>query len=211
MSSFKPQHHTTPVRPSPRRDRRRLLWIAGIAGVVAVALGLAAGLTIIDNSGGTDAGSVAATRTAGHDGHMDETLPLGYRLKGETSPMGGEVIETPGSRGGTATAGGVIVTDGADIAMGRVPLAFAVNPTWHLRNTSDQPVSLGQPKVTVVKGCCPADPVLGITTLAPGAETTLQFPTQMHPGMDGDHLFRIAVPVVGTTDAVLVSVAGDFR
>ena len=210
MSSFKPQHHTTPVRASRRRDRHRLLWMVGIAGVVAVALGLAAGVTIVDNNGGTDTGSVAATGTAGHDGHMDETLPPGYRLTGEISPMGGKVIETPGSRAGTAAAGGVIVTDGADITMGHVPLAFAVNPTWHLRNTSDIPVTLGQPKVTVVKGCCPADPMLGTTTLAPGAETTLQFPTQMHPGMDGDHLFRLTVPVSGATDPLVVSVAGDF-
>jgi hypothetical protein len=205
MSSFRPQHHTTAVHPSRRRNRRRLLWIAGVVGVVAVALGLAVGLTIVDNKSGT----VTATSTA-HDGHMDETLPPGYALTGEVNPMGGKVIETPGTRAGTAAAGGVIVTDGADIAMGHIPLAFAVNPTWHLRNTGTQAVTLGQPKVTVVKGCCPADPVLGTTTLAPGAETTLQFPTQMHPGMDGDHLFRLAVPVSGATDPVIVSVAGDF-
>ena len=210
MSSFKPQHHTTPVRASRRHDRRRLLWIVGITGVAAVALGLAAGLTIVANNGGTDTGSVAAAGTAGHDGHMDETLPPGYRLTGQISPMGGKVIATPGTRTGTAAAGGVIVTNGADITMGHIPLAFAVNPTWHLRNTSDNPVTLGQPKVTVVKGCCPADPMLGTTTLAPGAETTLQFPTQMHPGMDGDHLFRLTVPVSGATDPLVVSVAGDF-
>ena len=209
MSTFKPQHHTASVRSSRRRDRRRLVWIVGLAGVVAVALGLAAGLTIVDN-GGTDAGTVAATGAAGHDGHMDETLPPGYKLTGDLSPMGGKIIETPGTRAGTAAAGGVIVTDGADIAMGHIPRAFAVKPTWHLRNTSSQPVTLGQPKVTVVKGCCPADPMLGATTLAPGAETTLQFPTQMHPGMDGDHLFRLAVPVSSATDPLIVTVAGDF-
>ena len=204
MSSFKPQHHTAPVRRP--RPRRRLLWTVGVLGVVAVAVGLTAGLTIADNSGTT----VAATDTAGHGGHMDETLPPGYRLTGEISPMGGQVIETPGTRAGTAAAGGVTVTDGADITMGHIPLAFAVNPTWHLRNTSDQTVTLGQPKVTVVTGCCPAEPMLGTTTLAPGAETTLQFPTQMHPGMDGDHLFRLAVPIGGATDPLTVSVAGDF-
>ena len=206
MSSFRPPHHPALIRSSRRRDRRRLTWIVGVAGAVAIALGLAAGLTIVD----FNADTVAATGTAGHAGHMDETLPPGYKLTGEISPMGGKVIATPGTRAGTAAAGGVIVTDSADITMGHVPLAFAVNPTWHLRNTNEVPVALGPPKVTVVKGCCPADPVLGATTLAPGAETTLQFPTQMHPGMDGDHLFRLAVPVSSATDPLIMSVAGDF-
>ena len=47
--------------------------------------------------------------------------------------------------------------------------------------------------------------------LAPGERTTLRFPLQMHPGMDGDHLFRIQVPVEGAADPLVVSVAGDFR
>lgn len=207
MSSFKPQHHS-PVRASRRRqDRRRLLWIVAFAGVVAVALGLAAGLTIVET--GSNTGAPASAGAAAHQ-DMDQTLPAGYKLTGQVSPMGGKVIETPGTRAGTAAAGGVVVTDGADISMGHIPLAFAVNPIWHLRNISDHAVTLGQPKVTVVRGCCPADPLLGTTTLAPGAETTLQFPTQMHPGMDGDHLFRLAVPVSGATDPLVVSVAGDF-
>jgi hypothetical protein len=206
MSSFNPHHHTCSLRRARRRARRRLLWVVGVLGALAVAIGLSAVLTTADDSGST----VASTGASGHAGHMDETLPPGYRLTGTVSPMGGQVIETPGTRAGAAAAGGVIVTDGADITMGHIPLAFAVNPTWHLRNTSDQPVTLGRPKVTVVKGCCPAEPVLGATTLAPGAETTLQFPTQMHPGMDGDHLFRLAVPISGATDPLTVSVAGDF-
>ena len=204
MSSFKPHHQVPPTRRR-RHNRRRLAVFIGVLSTVAIALGITAGLLIADGPTETTA-SVAAS---GGD-HMDSTLPPGYRLTGAVGPMGGKVLETPGTRAGTASAGGVEVTDGADIAMGHIPLAFAVNPTWHLRNTSEHPVTLGQPKVTVVRGCCPADPVLGATTLAPGAETTLQFPTQMHPGMDGDHLFRLAVPVDDSPAPLTVSVAGDF-
>ena len=205
MSSFKPHHQIPANRRRNRSGRRRLAVIVGVLSVVAVAIGITAGVLIA----GQPADKTASTVASGHD-HMDGTLPPGYRLTGDVGPMGGKVLETPGTRAGTASAGGVEVTDGADIAMGHIPLAFAVNPTWHLRNTTDHVVTFGQPKVTVVKGCCPADPVLGATTLAPGAETTLQFPTQMHPGMDGDHLFMLAIPVGDSPASLTVSVAGDF-
>jgi hypothetical protein len=122
--------------------------------------------------------------------------------------MGGPVLETPGTASGTATAGGVVV-EGAALAMGRIPLAYAVNPTWTLTNTSPAPVTLGKPQLEIVKGCCPGELTLGAATLAPGEQTTLAFPLQMHPGMDGDHLFRIAVPV--DDEPLVLSVAGDFR
>jgi hypothetical protein len=198
MASSKP-HAQTAIRKR-RSRRRRLGVIAAVAAVAAIVVGVLVGRALTDDR---PTPSVAA---AGHGGE----LPPGYRLTGEMSPMGGPVIETPGTRSGEASAGGVVVTDGSDIAMGHVPLAYAVNPTWHLRNAGDQPVTLGTPKVTVVKGCCPAEPILGATALAPGEETTLEFPTQMHPGMDGDHLFRLAIPVSGAAEPLVVSVAGDF-
>lgn len=205
MSSFRP-HHQASRPPSRRRAgrRRRTALLAALASG-AIAIGVTIGLAIT----GEPAGDTAATPGGGHE-HPDGDLPPGYRLTGEVGPMGGQVLETPGTRGGSASAGGVVVTDGADIDMGHIPLAYAVVPTWHLRNSGSEPVTLGQPKVTVVKGCCPSDPVLGTTTLAPGAETTLAFPTQMHEGMDGDHLFRLSVPVSGAGEPLVVSVAANF-
>jgi hypothetical protein len=204
MSSFKPHHQATVPTRRHRRSPRRVGAILAAGSLIAVAVGVFVGLALTADGGGR--GLVTSSSERGHD----SALPPGYALTGQISPMGGQIIETPGSRSGTASAGGVTVTDGAHIAMGRIPLAYAVNPTWHLRNTTDQPVALGQPKVTVVEGCCPAEPMLGARMLAPGAETTLQFPTQMHPGMDGAHLFRLMVPVGASGDPLVVSVSGDF-
>lgn len=201
MSSFKP--HRSNVRAhgstkhAPRRARALIAAGVGLATAIAISLGV-----VVTDGAGT------STAMPTHD-NGDRSLPRGYRLSGEIGPMGGQVLETPGTRSGTASAGGVVV-DGADLVMGHIPLAYAVNPTWQLRNSSEQTVTLGRPKVAVVKGCCPADPILGATTLAPGEETTLQFPTQMHPGMDGDHLFRLTVPVGESGAPLSVSVSGDF-
>lgn len=193
-----------------RRQRRRNRWIAAGVTTLAIVILVVVGRSVVERSTNETASPTDAATAApvGHD--MNAALPPGYELTGAVGPMGGKVLKTPGTRSGDAAAGGVVVTDGADIVMGHIPLAFAVDPTWHLQNTSDHAVTLGQPKVTVVKGCCPAEPILGTTTLAPGADTTLQFPTQMHPGMDGDHLFRLAVPVSGSGEPLVVSVAGDF-
>jgi hypothetical protein len=208
MSSFNPHHRFTGSSPSRGRRRGRTALIVGAAVAAVAAVGLTLGLAA--GQGGTPTAASPSTSADPHAGQHGAVLPPGYKLSGEQGPMGGQVIETPGTRSGSAAAGGIVITDGADIAMGHIPLAFAVDPTWHLRNTSDHPVTLGTPKVAVVKGCCPADPQLGASALAPGEETTLRFLTQMHPGMDGDHLFRITVPVSDASEPLTVSVAGDF-
>lgn len=194
---------------SPGRARRggasRAQAVMAIAAMGAVALAIA--LSLGGNRPATTAAPVAAG--GGHAGHLDATVPPGYRLTGEVTAMGGRVIEPPAARSGTSAAGGVVV-DGSDVALGHVPLAFAVMPTWQLRNTTDQVVTLGPPKVTVLKGCCPSDAVLGTATLAPGAETTLSYASQMHPGMDGEHLFRLSVPVAGTNEVLTLTVAAHF-
>ena len=38
---------------------------------------------------------------------------------------------------------------------------------------------------------------MGATTLSPGNKTSVSLTMMMHPGMDGPHLFRIALPVEG--------------
>lgn len=109
---------------------------------------------------------------------------------------------------GTAIAGDVIV-DGAEVAMGDVPLDVTVTPTWTLTNTGQTTVTLGDPHATVNEGCCPGPLSFDRTDLAPGASATLSFPLQMHPGMDGAHDFDIHVPV--DDDAILtLGVTGNF-
>lgn len=192
-------HQADRLRRQATRRRRRM------TGLGVVLAGATIAVTAALTGGGRDPeGSVTAA------GEHQGSLPAGYRLSGETNPMGAPVLVTPGTRQGTATAGSV-VADGADIAMGRIPLAYAVTPTWELVNRGEVPVTLGRPKAEVVRGCCPGELSLGAATLAPGERTTLRFPLQMHPGMDGDHLFRIQIPVEGAGDPLVVSVAGDFR
>lgn len=113
---------------------------------------------------------------------------------------------------GVASAGGVEV-QGSDVHLGRVPLNTTVEPTWTLVNTGSAPVALGQPHADVIEGCCPGPLSVDTTELAPGASTTLRFPLQMHPGMDGAHDFDVHVPVATATgeQAVLtVGVDGFF-
>ena len=183
------------------RRQHRLSWAfaaLAVAGTAAITATLAGGGSTTTADDGVHAGH-----------HPTSATPAGYQLTGETSPMGAPVLAPPGTRSGTAQAGGVTV-EGADIRMGHIPLAYGVNPTWQLVNVGDRPVTLGKPQLDIVKGCCPGQIALGSTTLAPGARTTLQFPLQMDPGMDGDHLFRIAVPVDGSSTPLVLSVAGDF-
>lgn len=171
--------------------RHRSLLIASFVG-----LALATGITV---AGLADAGSEDSS------GGLDRT--------GELNAMGMPVVETPGSGAGTAEAVGVVVED-ASWELGQVPLNVAVRPTWTLRNTSDQPVTLGEPHPEVREGCCPGPATLGSRTLAPGDATTLTFELSMHPGMDGPHDLGVHVPVddgTGTGQLLTLDVSGDFR
>ena len=117
---------------------------------------------------------------------------------------------TPGfAASGTATTGGVSVT-GSEIAMGAVPLNVTVTPTWTLTNTGTSTVVLGEPHASVNEGCCPGPLTLDQIELVPGASTTLTFPLQMHPGMDGPHDFDIHIPVDGPDTVLTLGVTGTF-
>lgn len=111
---------------------------------------------------------------------------------------------------GTAFAADLLV-DGAEIAMGNVPLNVTVSPTWTITNTGADTVTLGKPHASVIEGCCPGPLLLADTTLPPGASTTLTFPLQMHAGMDGPHDFDIHIPVSDDPNVVLtLGVTGHF-
>lgn len=129
--------------------------------------------------------------------------------------MGVPVIETPGSPTGTKVSGGVTL-EPATWALGRVPLNVAVRPTWTIRNTGTQPLTLGAARAEIRKGCCPGQiSVSGATTVAPGETTRLTLELSTHPGMDGAHDMDVVVSVTygdGTTGAAIIAdVTGDFR
>jgi hypothetical protein len=125
---------------------------------------------------------------------------------GAPAPRNG-VNAAPPATSGTARAGGIEV-EGALIALGDVPLDTTVTPTWTLRNTGDRTVVLGMPHIQVVQGCCPGEAVYADPELAPGEETTLEFPLMMHEGMDGPHHFSLHVPVGSET--IELQVTGNF-
>jgi hypothetical protein len=171
--------------------RHRSVLIVSIVGLV-----LATGITTAVLA---DAGSKNSI------GALDRT--------GELNAMGMPVVETPGSGAGRAEAAGVVV-EGASWELGQVPLNVAVRPTWTLRNSSDRPVILGEPRPEVREGCCPGPVTLGTRTLAPGEAMTLTFELSMHPGMDGPHDLGVHVPVdggTGTGQLLTLDVSGDFR
>jgi hypothetical protein len=146
-------------------------------------------------------------------GAGDSNRVSGLERTGEMNAMGMPVVATPGAGTGTSEAAGVVVED-ASWALGQVPLNVAVRPSWTLRNTSDQTVTLGEPHPEVREGCCPGPATLGSRSLAPGASTTLTFELSMHPGMDGPHDLGLHVPVddgSGADTYLTLDVTGDFR
>lgn len=183
----------TKIRSTERRRAHHRTWLVATFATVLV-LG-AAGAAIAINASRGSSGTT-------------------YDRTGETNAMGMPVIETPGTPSGTATAAGVTATP-SSWALGRVPLNVAVRPTWMLENTGTDTITIGEPHVEINEGCCPGPfTVQGSGTLTPGAAAGLTFELSMHPGMDGMHDMTVHVPVQhadGTTDALALSVTGDFR
>ena len=173
-----------------RRDRRVTRGLTAV-GVLIAAFPLYA--------------TVVALSTP-RESRFDDNLP---------NPMGGPARTAPGDASGEIALGGLQV-EGADVQMGEVALGVTYVPGWELTNPTDTAVSfvVGQPQV--LEGCCPS-PVyadgelnqLGQTLTVPaGDQLLLQFPLQMHPGMDGPH--HLAVPLVSGDEQTAVHVTGDF-
>lgn len=198
---------TTKTRKPTRRAKQRAgdnLIAIGLVVSIVVLVGAVAGIVINSRGssppvGGTDAGSAQAVTS--------ELAPTG-----EVSAMGAPVVETPGYASGTAQVGGITV-QGANWAMGQVPLDVAVRPFWTLTNTGAAEVSLGEPEAQVRAGCCPGPFALGTTTLGPGESTVLTFELAMHEGMDGWHDMGVYVPIEGQDGEqwLELNVTGDFR
>ncbi len=183
----------THIRSGDRRRTRRRNWLVGTVATIAIVGGA----------------SVAIARA------LSDTSSKGaYVQTGESNSMGMQVIETPGSSTGTASATGITATPSA-WALGRVPLDVAVRPTWTMMNTGTDSVTIGEPHVQINQGCYPGPfTVSSASTLAPGAEAVLTFELSMHPGMDGAHDMTVHVPVQhpdGSIDTLTLSITGDFR
>lgn len=159
------------------------------------------------------AGAVAVALAVGDKKQGDSaSAGVSGAAKGSANAMGMPYAQTPGEGTGSAAAGGVVV-DGAKWHLGSVPLNVAVLPTWTLRNTGTDAVTIGEPSPEILEGCCPGPFVLGTHTLAPGSSTTLSFEMSMHAGMDGPHDVLVHVPLTagGSDETLTVEVTGDFQ
>lgn len=150
--------------------------------------------------------AVVVSFSAPNQSRFDDTLP---------NPMGGPARTAPGEATGDITLAGLQI-EGAEVQMGDVALGVTYVPGWQVTNPTSNPVTfaIGQPQV--VEGCCPgpvyADGELTEIgqefTVPAGASVLLQFPLQMHAGMDGPH--HLAVPLAADGEQAAVHVAGNF-
>lgn len=131
------------------------------------------------------------------------------------NPMGGPALTAPGQASGQTKLGALTI-DGTEIAMGDVELGVAYVPAWDVANPTGSDVSfvVGQPQV--LEGCCPG-PVYADgqptqagqqLTVPAGGTLRLQFPLQMHPGMDGPH--HLTIPLAAGDQQTQVHVTGNF-
>ena len=182
---------TSPNRQQLARREQRIMRGLAAAGV-SIAAFLVYALVV----------SFATPR----ESRFDDTLP---------NPMGGPAHTAPGEATGEADLAGLTIA-GVDVAMGEVALGVTYVPGWTVTNPTDTTVTfiVGQPEV--IEGCCPgpvyADGELTQAgqelTVGPGDELLLQFPLQMHPGMDGPH--HLAIPLVSGDEQAAMHVTGNF-
>jgi hypothetical protein len=153
------------------------------------------------------AGIIASVATPGAEqATFDSTLP---------NPMGGPARAAPGEASGEVTFAGLAVAD-AEIAMGDVALGVTYVPGWEVTNPTDREVTFAAGQPQILEGCCPgpvyADGELTQVgqelTVPPGGSVLLQFPLQMHRGMDGPH--HLAIPLVADGEEAAVHVSGNF-
>lgn len=150
--------------------------------------------------------ALVVSLSAPRESRFDATLP---------NPMGGPARTAPGDASGDTTFAGLQVTR-VDVQMGEVALGVTYVPGWQITNPTDTAVTflVGQPQV--LEGCCPgpvfADGKLTQAgqelTVPPGDELLLQFPLQMHPGMDGPH--HLAIPLATGDEQTALHVTGNF-
>jgi len=109
------------------------------------------------------------------------------------------------------TAAGVRVSEPA-VDRGKLPLNTTVTQVYELVNTGSGTARLGEPTIEVLDGCCPPEPQLSQKSIAAGETALVAVSMQMHPGMDGPHLFHMTVPVQSPAgdDTLHLYFKGDF-
>lgn len=149
---------------------------------------------------------VAASVTPTDRGVFDASLP---------NPMGGLARTAPGEVTGKVQLAGLHIV-GAEVAMGEVALGVTYVPGWEVTNPTDREVAFTAGRPLVFEGCCPGPIYVdGELTQAdqrfavpPGGSVLVQFPLQMHRGMDGPH--HLAVPLLADGEQAAVHVTGNF-
>lgn len=176
---------------------RRLRWTVRLGtGLVAV-LAVLLVVTVLADRRGSDPVIGATT---------DVALP---------NPTGGPARVAPVATGAPVSFGGLQV-EAPDTHMGDVPLNVTVVPHWIVSNPTgtDATLTVGQPRI--LEGCCPGPVYVDGKQIAPGSTVTVpahdqvfvQFPLQMHPGMDGPH--HLTVPLSAQGEHAQLHVTGNF-
>jgi hypothetical protein len=183
---------TRPIQPTRASQRGRTVGsvplVVAILGVIGLAVLVAAFVTPPDRS------------------VFDASLP---------NPMGGMARTAPGEASGQLQLAGLEIA-GAEVAMGDIALGVTYVPGWEVTNPTDRDVifTAGQPQV--LEGCCPGPIYVDgeLTqadqrfTVPSGGSVLVQFPLQMHRGMDGPH--HLAIPLLVDGEQAAVHVTGNF-
>jgi hypothetical protein len=182
----------TPRTHSIRSNRRGRFGSAPLIAAAIVVVGFAV--------------LVAASVSPPDRSVFDASLP---------NPMGGLARTAPGEVTGEVRLAGLQIA-GAEVAMGDLALGVTYVPAWEVTNPTDREVAFtaGQPRV--VEGCCPGPIYVdGELTqvdqrfaVPPGGSVLVQFPLQMHAGMDGPH--HLAIPLLAGGEQAAVHVTGNF-
>jgi hypothetical protein len=186
-----------PPTPAPIAGRAGDRQLSRLVLVAVLAVAFAAGVAALAVNGPAPDGPGYA---------HDPSLP---------NPMGGPAIAAPGTVSGSLSFAGLEV-DGVEVAMGRVPLGVTVVPAWELTNPTDEDVTVSTAQPQVVEGCCPGPVYADGVIVGPGEQVTVpargrvtvEFPLQMHPGMDGPH--HLQLPLLVGDEVGLLHVTGDF-
>jgi hypothetical protein len=118
---------------------------------------------------------------------------------------------SPDSRSGATTSSGVLQVLEQEIDFGRVPLGRRVEHGFEIRNVGTDPLTLGEPSVERLEGCCAMDAVVASRVLKPGATTRVTVGMMMHEGMGGYHVFKVTVPTSDPAHrSVVFTVKADY-
>jgi hypothetical protein len=110
-----------------------------------------------------------------------------------SNPFVPEVVNAPFARFNTT------LIDHGDMQMEEV-----VESVFEVRNTGDQVLTiLSEPRVELVRGCCPPRAIVSQSTLQPGETATIRLRFTMHDMMGGPHEFRVHVPTNDPTQPMI--------